>query len=101
MKLKSRLFDLEYKIASDRDFIGNILLLSKTVICIEEFIVKFRKNVDSFGDQNSELASLESGMIKNNFIKKVKIIEFLMPVYDFYDRVIQKTFRLQKVFTER
>ena len=98
---KSGLFNLEYKIASDRDFIGRILLISNNVARIDSILVKFRKHGESFGDKNSEIASRETLSIKNIFLLKMGINKKLAPLYEYYDRLNQKLYRIYKTFMEK
>lgn len=97
---KSGFFDLKYKIASDRDFIGRIMLESNKIIRIEEVLTKFRKYGASFGDINAETSAKETLAIKNNFLSRVPINYKIEKILQLYDRFIQKSFRVYKRMIE-
>jgi glycosyltransferase involved in cell wall biosynthesis len=95
---KSGLFNLNYQIASDRDFIGRIMLLSNRIVCFSDVIAKFRKHGESFGDLNSNKAEKESLAIKNNFLVILCMNKRMENFLEFYDRLVQKIFRSYKKF---
>lgn len=94
--LKSGLFDLNYKIASDRDFIGRILLNSKRVFRIPEKLVKFRKHGESFGDKNSEIAAKETEEIGKKLSKMANLNSPWLKLLQINDRIHQKIYRIYK-----
>lgn len=80
------LFNLEYKVASDYDFISRIALNSKVVIRLKLTIASFRIHGNSFGDNNSSIAIKEFRSIQ----KKLLIIQKPNIFYFLLDRVCQK-----------
>ncbi|TXE11514.1 glycosyltransferase [Algoriphagus aquimarinus] len=89
---RTGLLNIKYKIASDYDFIGRIVLESKIVHKNNFYIAKFRKHGESFGDKNTTIANKEVYDIKNNTLKcfKPSFYSFFL----LYDRVIQKCYNI-------
>ena len=87
-------FNLNYKIVSDYDLIGRLLLNSKKVFRIKNYLVKFRKHGESFGDGNSLLALKESRQIRQKFINKLNIRKINLRFYSIFDRICQRLFQL-------
>jgi len=87
---KTGCFNLNYKIVSDYDLIGRLLLNSKKVYRIKGYLVKFRKHGHSFGDNNSILALKESLKIKKNFIDRLGMNRFNLSICSMLDRIFQR-----------
>ena len=83
-------FNLDYKIVGDYDLIGRLLLNSKKIYKIRNYLIKFRKHGDSFGDHNSSLALEESLKIKQNLIERIKMNKISLVIYSILDRIFQK-----------
>lgn len=93
---KVGLFNLNYKIASDYDLIGRILLQATKVINLSFPIVKFRKHGESFGDMNTEIAFKEIGEINNNFLNQLKMNPIIIKIVKKWDRLTQKINKMVK-----
>ena len=91
---KTGCFNLEYKIVSDYDFIGRLLLNSENIYRIKSYLVKFRKHGESFGNGNSLLALKESRQIRQKFINKLNIRKINLIFYSIFDRICQRLFQL-------
>lgn len=76
--------NLEYKIASDYDFIARLCLKANKVGRVKKYLSKFRVFGESFGDRNARLAMRESQQIKDNLPGKVFFMFYLT------DRIKQK-----------
>ena len=87
-------FNLKYKIVSDYDLIGRLLLNSENIYRIKNYLIKFRKHGESFGDENSLLALKESKQIREIFIKKLNINRINLIFYSIFDRICQRLFQI-------
>lgn len=76
--------NLEFKIASDYDFISRLCLGANRVGRLKKHLSKFRVFGESFGDKNTELATQECCQIKNNLSGNVFFVLYLT------DRIKQK-----------
>lgn len=90
------LFDLNYKIASDYDLIGKILINSKKCFNTKEYIIKFRKHGNSFGDNNTDKALKETLVIKKYLANELKIGYLKSKYYLLHDRIVLKLYQLFK-----
>ena len=75
-------FNTKYKICSDFDFIGRILLKSNKIIFINSKVARFNKSKNSFGEKNHKIGIKETKIIKTVFRKKIKNISLLNFIYD-------------------
>ncbi len=71
-KFSKQRFDLKYKVCSDFDFIGKILLKSKKIGYINKNSAIFNKHNKSFGEKNKNAGLNETKKIKKIFKKKIK-----------------------------
>jgi len=71
-KFKKKRFSLNYKICSDFEFIGNIMLNSKKIVYLKSITSSFFKRKNSFGSKNHKKGLLETKKIKKLFLKKIK-----------------------------
>lgn len=69
-------FNLKYKICSDFDFIGNIILKSKKIAYLELNTSTFFKRKKSFGEKNNKRGIAETIEIKKKFYKNLKFNKF-------------------------
>jgi putative colanic acid biosynthesis glycosyltransferase len=76
-KFKKKKFNLNYKICSDFQFIGNIMLNSKKIIYIQSITSSFFKYKNSFGSKNHKKGLSETKKIKKSFFKKIKHNRYL------------------------
>ena len=93
---KTGLFDLNYKIASDYDFISRLLLQSNHIYNMNLPVIKFRKHGVSFGDKNTNIALQETSEIKSNLVIDLKMNKILIPILELYDRLSQKIYRMAR-----
>lgn len=80
-KFKKQRFDLKYKVCSDFDFIGKILLKSKKIGYINKNSAIFNKHNKSYGEKNKNLGLNETKKIKKFFKKKIKF-NFMFYLFD-------------------
>lgn len=71
-KFKNIKFNLKYRICSDFDFIGNILLKSKKIGYLNSNVAIFNKHKTSFGEKNKKKGIEETREIIEKFKKKIK-----------------------------
>tara|TARA_Y100000389_G_scaffold87623_1_gene84130 strand:+ start:1946 stop:2737 length:792 start_codon:yes stop_codon:yes gene_type:complete len=75
-------FNTKYKVCSDFEFIGKILLKSNKIIFINSKVARFYKSKNSFGEKNHTIGIKETKMIKKNFKKRIKRFNMIYYIYD-------------------
>lgn len=86
-------FNTKYKVCSDFDFIGRILLKSNKIVFINSKVARFFKSKNSFGKKNHRIGIKETKMIKKSFNEKIK--RFSM-IYYIYDRILNYLINFRK-----
>ena len=71
-KFKNQRFDLKYKVCSDFDFIGKILIKSRRIGYLNINSSIFHKRRESFGEKNKIIGLYETKKIKKFFKNKIK-----------------------------
>jgi len=94
LMLKIGNFNLAYRVASDYDLVGRLLLGAKNIYRIDHCIIKFRKHGQSFGDKNTDVALREFLEIKKSFENQLKLNKLFVPLLLLNDRFFQKLHQL-------
>jgi hypothetical protein len=83
-KFKKQKFNLKYKVCSDFEFIGNIILKSKKIAYLQLNTSTFFKRKNSFGEKNNKKGIAETIEIKKYFYNKLKFNKFFFT----FDRIL-------------